>query len=145
MSQMKVHVAWKPPVRFDAVADAGASAVMDVLPEHGGTGAGPSPMQAVLMAVAGCTGMDVVSILKKMRAPVEGLTIAVEAERATEHPKIFTKIHLRYEFAGEGLQRDQLEKAVSLSLEKYCAVHAMLHHAVQFTHEIVMSRTHVMR
>jgi putative redox protein len=142
---MKADVTWKAPMRFDGTAETGTSMIMDAMPEHGGTGAGPSPMQAVLIAVAGCTGMDVVSMLKKMRAPLESLTVAVEGERATEHPKVFTKIHIRYDFAGEGLQREQVEKAVSLSLEKYCAVHAMLHHTVRFTHEIVMNREPAMR
>jgi putative redox protein len=73
-----------------------------------------------------------------MRAPLERLTIAVEGERATEHPKVFTKIHVRYEFAGDGLQREHVEKAVSLSMEKYCSVSAMLKKSVEVTHEIVL-------
>jgi putative redox protein len=136
---MKVNVTWHAPMRFDAEAEGGTRVVMDALPQHGGTAAGPSPMQTVLAAVAGCTGMDVVSILNKMRAPLERLAIGVEAERATEHPKIFTKIHVRYEFSGPNLQREQVEKAVALSVEKYCSVTAMLRKAAEVTHEIVLN------
>jgi len=112
---------------------------MDAMPEHGGTGAGPSPMQTVLIALAGCTGMDVVSILRKMRAPLDGLTISVSAERAAEHPKVFTRIHLRYEFSGRALLREQVEKAVSLSQEKYCSVAAMLRHSAEITYEVAIA------
>lgn len=136
---MKVSVTWTEPMRFDGAAEEGTTATMDAMPEHGGGGAGPSPMQMTLMALAGCTGMDVVSILRKMRAPLKGLIMHVEAERATEHPKVFTKIHVRYEFSGDGLQRDQVEKAVTLSQEKYCSVSAMLKKAAEVTYEIVMS------
>ncbi|MDR7419149.1 MAG: OsmC family protein [Armatimonadota bacterium] len=136
---MRVNVTWQAPMRFDAEAEGGTRVVMDALPQHGGTGAGPSPMQTVLAAVAGCTGMDVVSILNKMRAPLEALAIGVEAERASEHPKIFTKIHLRYEFSGPNLQREQVEKAVALSMEKYCSVSAMLKKAAEVTYEIVLN------
>jgi putative redox protein len=126
-------------MRFDGETGDGTRIVMDAMPEHGGTGAGPSPMQTVLMAMAGCTGMDVVSILRKMRAPLDALTISVSAERAAEHPKLFTKIHLRYEFSGQGLLREQVEKAVALSLEKYCSVAAMLGRSATVTHEIAIA------
>jgi putative redox protein len=135
---MKVQVEWSAPMRFEGVAEGGTRIVMDAMPEHGGTGAGPSPMQTVLAALAGCTGMDVVSILSKMRAPLERLAIGVEAERASEHPKVFTKIHLRYEFSGANLAQEQVEKAVSLSMEKYCSVSAMLKRSVEVTYEIVL-------
>jgi putative redox protein len=136
---MKVNVTWSAPMRFDGTAEEDTTATMDAMPEHGGTGAGPSPMQMTLMALAGCTGMDVVSILRKMRAPLKGLMMYVEAERAAEHPKVFTKIHLRYEFSGDGLQREQIEKAVTLSQEKYCSVSAMLKKAAEVTYEIALS------
>jgi putative redox protein len=139
MGAMNVNVTWHAPMRFDGEAEDGTRLVMDALPQHGGTGAGPSPMQTVLIAVAGCTGMDVVSMLSKMRAPLERLAIAVAAERATEHPKVFTKIHLRYEFSGSNLQREQVEKAVTLSMDKYCSVSAMLKKAAAVTYEIVLN------
>lgn len=136
---MKIQASWTAPMRFDGVSEDGLTVAMDAMPEHGGTGAGPSPMQTLLIAMAGCTGMDVISVLKKMRAPLERLTIGVDGERASEHPRIFTKIHLRYEAAGQGLEREQVEKAVSLSLGKYCSVSAMLRKAAEITYEIVIA------
>jgi putative redox protein len=97
-------------------------------------------MQAVLISLAGCTGMDVVSILRKMRAPLEGLTMEVDAERATEHPKVFTKIHLRYRAWGAGLEDEPVRRAVDLSQEKYCSVSAMLKKSVPITYDVVVER-----
>ncbi|MDR7484358.1 MAG: OsmC family protein [Armatimonadota bacterium] len=136
---MKTQVTWTPPMRFDGAASSGGTLVMDARPEHGGTGAGPSPLETVLMAMAGCTGMDVVSILQKMRAPLKHLTITVDGERAAEHPRVFTSIRIRYEASGAGLTREQVERAVILSLEKYCSVTAMLRQTAEITHEIVLS------
>lgn len=136
---MKIEATWTPPMRFDGTAETGTHLVMDAMPDHGGTGAGPTPMQTVLLAMAGCTGMDVVSVLRKMRAPLETLRLVVSAQRASEHPKVFTKIHVRYEAAGEGLTREQVERAVSLSLEKYCSVTAMLRQTAEVTYEIVLA------
>jgi len=136
---MKIQATWKAPTRFDGTTEGGTATVMDSTPDQGGTGVGPSPMETVLMAMAGCTGMDVASILAKMRAPLDRLTIAIEADRATEHPKVFTKIHIRYQVRGVGLKREQVEKAVSLSLEKYCPVTAMLRKSAEVTYEVRLS------
>jgi len=136
---MDVNVRWRAPKRFDGVSASGASLVFDAKRESGGTGAGPSPMEVVLMALAGCTGSDVVETLRKMRAPLEGLTITVAAERAAEHPRVFTKIHVRYAAWGADLQRQHVERAVSLSVEKYCSVSAMLRQTAEITHDVAVS------
>ncbi|MGH2375746.1 MAG: OsmC family protein [bacterium] len=136
---MTITVEWRPPKRFEGATESGARFVMDARVDAGGGGAGPSPMEAVLAALAGCTGIDVVGILEKMRAGLEGLVISVSAERATEHPRVFTKIHLRYTAWGKGLARDQVERAVTLSKEKYCSVSAMLSRTAAMTHEIVVT------
>lgn len=107
---------------------------MDTRPEHGGSGQGPSPMESVLLALAGCTGMDVVSILAKMRAPLAGIEIRVSADRADDHPRVFTAIRLDYVFRGTGLRPDQVERAVQLSQEKYCSVSAMLRRSTDLTY-----------
>ncbi len=132
-------VEWTAPMRFEGFAEGVGSVLMDSQREYGGTGAGPTPMQTVLLALAGCTGMDVVSILKKMRAPLDGLTIEVSAERATEHPKVFTQIHLRYLVRGAGLQEEDVRKAIDLSREKYCSVSAMLRAMATITYEVVVT------
>ena len=126
------------PMRFEGFAEGVGSIVMDSAREHRGTSAGPTPMQTVLLALAGCTGMDVVSILEKMRTPLEGLKIEVNGERATEHPKVFTRIHLRYVVRGAGLREEDVRKAIDLSQEKYCSVSAMLRATATITYEVLL-------
>ncbi len=135
---MKVNVDWKPSMRFEGVNPEGVTLTMDASPKHGGSGAGPSPMETVLMAAAGCSGMDVISILNKMRAPIEKLRIEVDADRAADHPKVFTAVRMRYIASGPGLAEEQVRKAVSLSQEKYCSVVAMLGKAAELSYEVVV-------
>lgn len=136
---MEVQVTWKAPTCFEGRSlRSGARVTMDVQPEAGGTGLGPSPMETVLMALAGCTGIDVVHTLAKMRAPLAGLVIDVAADRAPDHPKVFTAIRLRYVAWGLGLQRAQVERAVRLSQEKYCSVAAMLRATATLDLEVVV-------
>ncbi len=105
-----------------AVADFGNGAlVMDV----GGKGRCPSPMDAILAALGGCTAVDVYNILAKMREPVEEVRVHVEAARREEHPRVYTDIHLRYVIRGE-VSPEKAERAIRLSQEKYCSVGAML-------------------
>ncbi len=132
---MRTEVSWQGGMQFRA----GERWVVDASPEHGGSGAGPTPMETVLIGLAGCTGIDVVSILGKMRAPLEQLRIEVQAERAAHPPKVFTAIHLRYHLRGEGLQPDQVVRAVTLSQERYCSVSAMLRSTARITYEILLN------
>jgi putative redox protein len=140
---MQVKARWTSGLRFEGANADGLRVVMDADPEHGGTGGGPAPMEALLMALAGCTGMDVISILRKMRAPVDRLTIGVTADRAHEHPRVFTAIHLQYEAQGRGLLPGQVEKAVALSQERYCPVSAMLRKAAPVTFDVTVTDTSV--
>lgn len=98
-------------------------------------------MESVLIALAGCTGMDVVGILRKMRAPLEGLSIGVDGDRAAEHPKVLTRIHLRYRAWGAGLTLEQVRKAVLLSQDRYCSVSAMLRRTAPITYDIMVAAT----
>ncbi len=91
-----------------------------------GDDSGPSPKKLLLSSLAGCTGMDVVSLLKKMRVSVSGFEMDIEADLTEEHPKIYSEIRLVYRFYGTGLNKEKVEKAVRLSQEKYCGVSAML-------------------
>lgn len=136
---MNVTVDWRSGKRFVGHNAEGATLVMDAAPEHGGSGAGPTPMETVLLALAGCTGIDVVNILGKMRAPLERLRIEVAAQRAETHPKVFTGIHLRYLASGPGLDPEQVHRAVVLSKEKYCSVSAMLAKTAAVTYEVVVA------
>lgn len=131
---MEATVRWEGGMRFGGAAESGGTITLDARPEHGGTGQGPSPMETVLLALAGCTGMDVVSILGKMRAPLGGLEIRVSGERADNHPRVFTKVRLEYIFRGEGLRSEQAGHAVQLSQDKYCSVSAMLRATAELTY-----------
>jgi putative redox protein len=106
--------------------------MLDATPEHGGRG--PSPMEALLAALGGCTGIDVVSILQKMRAPLEGLEIQIAGERAPDHPRIFTHITMEYVFTGAQLAPEQVQRAVTLSQDRYCSVSAMIRKATALSH-----------
>jgi putative redox protein len=116
----------------------GFSVQMDAASDVGGTEKGPRPKPLTLAALGGCTGMDVVSILEKMRVPLESFVMKIEAEQTEEHPKVYNKIHIIYTFKGKDLPLDKLEKAVNLSQEKYCGVSAMLRKTAEVTYEIVV-------
>ena len=112
--------------------------IMDAAEEFGGSGKGASPKPFLLMSLAGCTGMDVVSLLKKMRVDFDDLKISVDANLTEEHPKIYDTMHITYKFWGvKDADRTKVEKAVKLSNERYCGVSAMLAKASELTFEIV--------
>ena len=106
---------------------------MDGSPDIGGEDLGARPMQLVLMALGGCTSMDMLSMLKKMREEVKSYKVTVNAERATEHPMVFTKIHIHYILEGN-LKKENVEKAINLSMDKYCSVTHMLNSTANITH-----------
>jgi len=134
----KTTVRWESEMSFDVELH-GHHFSVDADEEFGGRDRGPKPKGLVLSALAGCTGMDVVSILGKMRMPFDGFRVEVEGEIADEHPRVFTKIHIRYILTGDQLDEAKVERAVSLSCEKYCAVHAMLSKSSEVTHEILLN------
>lgn len=117
------HVTWVQDMQFVGMGDSGHAIVMDASKEGGGYGSGSSPMEVLLMGVLGCTAMDVISILKKMRQPVQGLKIFAQGERANEHPKKYTSIHLEYVAYGE-VDPVMLARAVELSEVRYCGAMA---------------------
>ena len=131
---MDATLRWEGGMRFAGAGESGATLTLDARPEHGGTGQGPSPMETLLLALAGCTGMDVVSVLGKMRAPFAGLEIRVSGDRADEHPRVFTRIRLEYIFRGKDLKPEQAGRAVKLSQTKYCSVSAMLRASAELTY-----------
>lgn len=112
---------------------------LDADPTFGGKGRGPTPKPLLLTALAGCTGMDVASILAKMRMPFDSFEVEVEGDLSGEHPIVYTDIRIRYVFKGAALDRDKIDKAVKLSREKYCGVSAMLEKACRVTHQVVTS------
>ncbi len=126
---------WKGNLKFEADID-GHKVLTDAPLEGNGENKGPSPKKLLLSALAACTGMDVVTILKKMRVDVEGCTIYVEGDVREEHPKYYEKMHVIYEFSGKDLPMDKLEKAVKMSEETYCGVEGLYRKAIEVTSEI---------
>lgn len=116
------------PMRMDAAADIG------------GADSGPRPMEMLLAALGGCSGIDVVMILNKMRVEIEGFDVRINAVRRDEHPRIYTSIEVEYAFRGKNLEekREQLEKASRLSFEKYCSVAGMLNKAAEMTYRVTI-------
>jgi len=109
---------------------------IDSDPEYGGQGKGPKPKMLMMVALAGCTGMDLVSLMEKMRVPYESLNIRVVGEISEDHPKRFTRMKVIYEVRGKGIDIKKVEKAVTLSKEKYCGVSASYKMAMEIVHEI---------
>jgi putative redox protein len=110
--------------------------MIDAVEAVGGENRGPRPKPLILASLGGCTGMDVISILRKMRVEPEYFNISVSADSTDEHPKYYHKIHITYTFKGKDLPMDKLEKAVNLSQDRYCGVTAMLEKAAEITHDI---------
>ncbi len=132
---MKVRIKWLENVSFVAESESGHALVMDGAPEGGGRNLGPRPMETVLMGTGGCTAYDVVHILRKSRAPVTDCVVQIDAERAAEDPKVFTKIHFHFVVTGKGLKAPVVERAIALSAEKYCSASIMLGKTATITHD----------
>jgi len=135
MTKQTVDLQWISNMAFKANIN-GHEIILDTEENTGGHDLGPKPKPVLMTALGGCTGMDVVSILKKMKIEPDYFNIRIEAEVTDEHPKQFIKIHLIYEFKGKELPPDQLKKAVELSQEKYCGISATLKKAIPVTYEI---------
>jgi putative redox protein len=121
---------------FLAETGSGHLVTMDGAPEGGGRNLAPRPMEMVLLGTGGCTAYDVVLILKRGRHDVLGCEVKLQAERAAEDPKVFTRIHMHFIVRGRGLRREVVERAVKLSHEKYCSASAMLAHTAKIEHSI---------
>ena len=113
-------------MRFDAQSTSGYHVTLDSSVESGGQGTGFSPMEMLLVGLAGCTGMDVVSILRKKRQDVTGYEVHVQGIRAEEHPKVFVEISVEHLVTGHNIQPAAVERAIELSETRYCSVEAML-------------------
>ena len=135
MAKETVNIEWLENMAFKAVVN-GHEIVIDAGDQVGGENRGPRPKPFMLTALAGCTGMDVISILKKMRVELDYFNVVVEGELTEEHPKHFIKMHVIYEFKGKDLPMAKLEKAIDLSEERYCGVSATYKQAMEITSEI---------
>jgi putative redox protein len=128
---------WLSDLAFEAEVD-GHKIYMDSSMEHGGKNTGPRPKPLMMVALAGCTGMDVASILKKMKVNYEDFSVEVEGDVTEDHPKRFEGMKVIYRLKGKNISRKNVEKAVNLSITRYCGVSANYVKAFPITHEIVI-------
>ena len=132
---MKARIKWVENVCFMGESETGHAVILDGAPEAGGRNLGMRPMEMLLIGMGACTSFDVVTILRKARQPIMDCVAEIEAERADEVPKVFTKIHVHFVVTGKGLNEGQVERAVKLSAEKYCSASIMLGKSAQVTHD----------
>ena len=131
---------WLSDLAFEAEVG-GHKIYMDSSPEHGGKNTGPRPKPLMMVALAGCTGMDVAALLRKMRVELEEFTVEVEGEITEEHPKRFEGMKIIYRFKGKDINRKYVEKAVNLSNNRYCGVSANYREAFPLSHEIIIEES----
>ncbi len=134
---MFASVEWRGKMEFVGRGAADASVALDAPEAVGGEGKGFRPKELLLNGLAGCTAMDVISILRKMRCEPEAFRVEVTAEESEAHPKVFTAFHITYRVRGE-VPAEKLEKAIDLSQERYCGVTAMFRSFATVTHEVVV-------
>ena len=132
---MNISVNWVDGMLMVGKSQSGHSITMDGPPEIGGENLGVRPMEMLLLGVAGCTMIDVVTTLKKMRQELTHFETKVNAERADDHPKVFTDIHIQFIIKGKGLDTKKVEKAITLSAEKYCSASIMLGKTASISHD----------
>ena len=133
---MKVLVRHIKGMHFQGEGSSKVLTQLDASVTAGGTGHGTSPMELLLISIAGCSGMDIVSILEKMQVKFQRFETTVEGERASDHPRVFKDIEVVYRFWGESLPEEKLKRAVQLSMEKYCSVANMIDKAADLTYRI---------
>jgi putative redox protein len=136
---MDAAVTWNHGMSFTGSADSGFDITLGTDPSVGGDNDGMRPMELILTGLAGCTAMDVMSILSKKRQKISGFEVRAHADRADEHPKVFTAIHLHYVVRGEGIDPAAVERAMELSETKYCPAQAMLNKVapITMTYEVI--------
>jgi len=131
----EIEVKWMENMAFKTDV-LGHEIIMDAKEENGGKNQGPPPKPLMLVSLAGCTGMDVISMLKKMRQDVESFELKIEGEVSDDHPKKYTRIKVIYLVKGKNIDKDKVEKAVNLSKDKYCGVSAVFKEAIDMEFEV---------
>ena len=132
---MKARVKWVEDVLFLGESGTGHTIVMDGPEEAGGHGTGMRPMELLLLGMAGCTSFDVVEILKKSRQHISDCVVEVDGERAEEAPKVYTNIHVHYKITGKDIKESYVDRAIRMSIEKYCSATIMLAKTATITHD----------
>ena len=132
---MKIRVKWIERVSFLGETESGHAIVMDGAPEGGGRNLAPRPMETMLAGTGGCTAYDVVTILRKARQNLTDCVVEVEAQRASQDPKVFTRIHFHFIVTGKNIDRKHVARAIELSADKYCSASIMLAKTAEVTHD----------
>ncbi|MBI9048561.1 MAG: OsmC family protein [Anaerolineaceae bacterium] len=135
---MDATVSWKERMSFSGKSDSGFTIPLGTSAQVGGDDDGARPMELFLIGLGGCTGMDVISILSKKKQEVTYFDVKIHADRANEHPKVFTAIEVEYIVGGKNIDRVAVERAVQLSAEKYCPAQAMLSKIATLTMRITI-------
>jgi putative redox protein len=138
MSIHHVTTTWVNKLAFDSEVNNHVIRIDNKPPQ--GDDSGPGPKALLLTALTGCTGMDVASLLPKMRVPFDSLVITAEAEQTEEHPRVYKSIHLVFRISGKEIREDKVRQAIELSQEKYCGVTAMLRAHCPITWELVVEK-----
>jgi len=137
----KARLKWVENLKFIADAPSGHSIMLDGPPEAGGDDSAVRPGELTLVALGGCTAIDVISMLKKMRVQVDSFETVVEGTPADDYPKVWVKLNVKYILKGRNIDKSKVEKAIALSKQKYCAVSAMLSKTAEMTHEVEIIET----
>jgi len=132
-----IGISWKGQMAFEANIDE-HKILMDAHPGVGGEGKGPTPKPLLMASLGGCTGMDVISIARKMKQEIESFDIEITGDLAEEHPMRYNAIHLIYKFRGKDLDPEKLKRAIELSQDRYCGVNETLKHTVAMSYEMVV-------
>ena len=131
---MNTKLTWAGGAAFIGESENGQRIVIDGPPEGGGRNLGPRPMETLLLGMGACTAYDVLSILKKSRQAPSDCKIEISSQRAGEHPRVFTEIHVHFIITGDNIKESQIERAINLSAEKYCSASIMLGKTAKITH-----------
>ena len=131
---MNTSLTWAGGAAFIGESENGRTIVIDGPSEGGGRNLGPRPMETLLLGMGACTAYDVLSILKKSRQAIRDCKIEIGSQRAGDHPRVFTEIHVHFIITGDNLREAQIERAINLSAEKYCSASIMLGQTAKITH-----------
>lgn len=134
---MKINADWIDGLAFSSKGESNHQVLMDASREVGGEDKGPRPMELLLHGIAGCTGIDVVKTLEKMKVDIDDFKISVDGERANDYPKKYTKINVHFTIKGTGLSDKKVSRAINLSLDKYCSASNSLSAEIKGSYEII--------
>ena len=136
---MKISMDWKGGLKFSGISRFGQEITTDGSKKAGGAEEGYQPLELMIFALAGCTGIDVVLISQKMKQEITGMTVEIEYEQKEDHPRFITKAHIVYNFTGKNLKKDILERAIALTEEKYCSVGTTMAGVTKITHSLTIA------